>query len=327
MADLRNTPMFGQHEPPYSFEKDLQRIIPDLPTLNLTDLEGTRLMLIEQAESRESSAESLFSVADHYAEWEGTRVRVRIYHPSKNAPAPAIVYAHAGGFVLGNVDTADSWCRQLAKLTNAVVVSVDYRLAPEHPYPAAIDDCEVALAWMRSRAVELGIDVTRIVLMGDSAGAGIIASLVIRLRNTGARMPSLQVLCAPQLDPRGTSGSMHYFTTTPLWNSKLASQSWKMYLGDKAISVSDPESAPALLTDATGLPETFIYGHEFDPLRDDAVTFASSLFRAGVPTGLTIYRGTFHGSRSIESASSSKRIINDIVASIVSVLQRETNAD
>ncbi|GAA3733904.1 alpha/beta hydrolase [Leifsonia bigeumensis] len=307
-------------ESPYAFEDALAQVIPYLFVLDLDDLESSRAIVIEQAMKRAATADQVESVFDRTAQWRGRSVGVRVYRPEGVQDGAAILYFHAGGFVLGNVDSGDSWCRRLSTLVGAVVVSVDYRLAPEHPFPAAVDDGETAYGWLQDNAEELGIAGDNVALVGDSAGGGIAASVAIRLRGAQARPPRALVLCAPQLDPRGDSDSMRQFVDTPLWNTALARRSWQHYFGDRDYSKLGPEAAPALIDDATGLPETFVYAHEYDPLRDDAIAFAARLFAAGVPTGLSVYRGTFHGSRTVDAAPSSARIVADVVAALTNAL-------
>ena len=304
----------------YAFEDALAQVVPHLFVLDLDDLESSRALVLEQALKRAAMAEHVESVVDLTAQWSGRSVGVRVYRPEGTQDGPVILYFHAGGFVLGNLETGDSWCRRLSTLVGAVVVSVDYRLAPEHPFPAAVDDGETAYGWLQDNAEELGIARDSVALVGDSAGGGIAASLAIRLRDTEARLPRALVLCAPQLDPRGDSESMRRFVDTPLWNTALAERSWQHYFGDRTFEELGPEAAPALIDDATGLPETFVYAHEYDPLRDDAIAFAARLFASGVPTGLTVYRGTFHGSRTVDAAPSSARIVTDVVSALTNAL-------
>lgn len=213
-------------------------------------------------------------------------VPVRIYRGAP-APAPAVIYCHAGAFVLGNLDTDHRQCVELARRGRCSVVSVDYRLAPEHPYPAALDDVVAVLDWMIATAGELSVDTSRVAVAGGSAGGALAACLAQR------RSESLvfQLLHQPVLDDRAT-GSKDEFDATPAFDGPAAEVMWRHYLGAAEPSA---DSVPARYDELRGLPATFISCSDIDPLRDEALDYAVRLLRGGVATELHVFAGTCHG--------------------------------
>jgi acetyl esterase/lipase len=219
---------------------------------------------------------------------EAGKVPVRIYRGGKS-PAPAVVYCHAGGFALGNLDTDHRQCVELARRGRCAVVSVDYRLAPEHPYPAALDDAIAVLRWVAANATELGIDAARLAVAGSSAGATLAASLA---HGAAGEPPVVfQLLHQPVLDDRATASKAE-FRTSPAFDSEAADLMWRYYLGPEAASA---DAVPARRDRFEGLPPALITCAEIDPFRDEAVGYALQLLRAGVPTELHVFSRTCHG--------------------------------
>ena len=225
---------------------------------------------------------------------------------TRDALLPAILHIHGGGFVVGNLDTELASVVRMAREGPAVVVSVDYRLAPEHRFPAALDDCFAALEWLHSEARDLGVDRERVALYGGSAGAGLAAAVALLARDRGGPPLCFQFLSQPELDDRLETPSMQAFVDTPIWNRPSAANSWLHYLGPDPGDVS-PYAAPARATDLTGLPPAYVSTMEFDPMRDEGILYALRLLEAGVPVELHQFAGTFHGSSMVTTADSSKR--------------------
>jgi len=215
---------------------------------------------------------------------------------------------HGGGFVVGSVATEHVGAANLASNLGAVVVSVEYRLAPEHPFPAGLNDCYAALKWVHACATDLGIDPGRIAVYGQSAGGGLAAALSLFARDNGGPPICFQFLGIPELDDRLDTPSMQAFVDTPLWNRPNAELSWQYYLGDSRNSDVSQYAAPARAAELRGLPPAYVSTMEFDPLRDEGIRYASRLLEAGVPTELHSYPGTFHGSAVLVMASVSRRI-------------------
>ncbi|OBG48657.1 MULTISPECIES: alpha/beta hydrolase [unclassified Mycobacterium] len=217
-------------------------------------------------------------------------VRVRIYRGG-SSPAPVVVYCHAGGFALGNLDTDHRQCVELARRGRCTVVSVDYRLAPEHPYPAALADAGAVLRWVVTDAGKLGLDPTRIAVAGSSAGATLAACLAQAAADGSVPPVVFQLLHQPVLDDRVTP-SKKEFRASPAFDGEAADLMWGHYLGATTV----PESAvPARRTRLDDLPPALITCAEIDPFRDEAVDYALRLLRAGVSAELHVFARTCHG--------------------------------
>jgi len=238
-------------------------------------------------------------------------VPVRVYRPARpveGTRAPGIVMIHGGGFIIGSVEAEHAGAALMAISTGAVLVSVEYRLAPEHPYPAALHDCYAALCWLHDEADALGVDPARVALAGASAGGGLAAATALYARDQGGPPVCFQMLAIPELDDRLDTPSMRAFVDTPLWNQPLAVQSWRAYLGDLHGSPDVPAyAAPARAADLSGLPPAYVSTAEQDPLRDEGITYALRLLQAGVSVELHQFPGTFHGSALVTTASVSRR--------------------
>lgn len=229
-------------------------------------------------------------IADDAAPGPGGSVPVRIYRGAP-APAPAVVYCHAGGFALGNLDTDHRQCVELADRGRCTVVSVDYRLAPEHPYPAALDDARAVLRWVAASAQELGVDAARLAVAGSSAGAALAACLAHDATDGAAPPVAFQLLHQPVLDDRPTP-SKGEFRASPAFDGEAAELMWRYYLG---AADPPPAAVPARRPASGGHPPALITCAEIDPFRDEAVHYARALLRAGVPAELHVFAGTCHG--------------------------------
>ena len=239
-------------------------------------------------------------------------VPVRVYAPQQRSgsASPALLYIHGGGFVVGSIATEHAIAALLARKLGIPVISVEYRLAPEHPYPAGLEDCYAALQWLHAEATTLQVDRARIGVIGQSAGGGLAAALALLARDRGGPALCFQFLGIPELDDRLDTPSMRAFTDTPLWHRPNAELSWKYYLGTQYTPGGDgvpAYAAPARATDLRGLPPAYVSAMEFDPLRDEDVLYALKLMQAGVPVELHCYPGTFHGSSLVAHAAVSQR--------------------
>ena len=222
-------------------------------------------------------------------------LKVRIYRPDRASPRPVVLFFHGGGFVLCSVETHDGFCRQICNRAHAVVVSVEYALAPEDTFPAAPDDCLAAARWVGAHADSFGGDPDRIVLAGDSAGGGLAAVTAIRLRDEGGPRPAAQILMYPVID--------HYSAGTPSYTERgtacgLTGDAmrwfWDLYLGDAA-DAADPKASLSRTESLAGLPPAYVVVAEYDPLRDEGLRFAERLRQAGVPTECLRYGDMNHG--------------------------------
>ncbi|MER7506285.1 alpha/beta hydrolase [Nonomuraea pusilla] len=225
-------------------------------------------------------------------------VRVRLYRPADAAPgAPGLYWIHGGGMIFGAPEADDALMVEYAERLGAVVVSVDYRLAPEHPHPAPVEDCYAGLAWTAKNAAELGIDPARLALGGMSAGGGLAAATALLARDRGGPALVLQLLVCPMLDDRNTTPSSHAFAEAIVWDRSANLFGWRALLGDAAGGGDvSPYAAPARASDLTGLPPAFVDVGELEVFRDECVDYALRLAQAGVSTELHLYPGAFHGS-------------------------------
>lgn len=220
---------------------------------------------------------------------------VRIYTPEGAGPFPVLLFFHGGGWVICNLDTHDPTCRDLCAGASCLVISVDYRLAPEHKFPAATDDCLAATRWAGEHAADIGGDPARIAVAGDSAGGNLAAVTALRVRDEGGPPLRGQLLIYPATGYTPTpSGSM-------LENAEgyfLSLDDMRWFVGHYMRDESDgehPYLAPLKAPDLSGLPPALVITAEFDPLRDEGEAYAERLRTAGVPTALTRYDGMIHG--------------------------------
>jgi acetyl esterase len=242
----------------------------------------------------EGDAVEMADVSDRTVAGPGGDIPVRVYRPAGEGQRPIIVYYHGGGFALGTIEVADKPCRQLARDTGCVVVSVDYRLAPEHKAPAAGDDCYAATAWVAEHAAELGGD-GRLAVAGDSAGGNLAAVVPLLARDRGGPEIGLQILIYPVTDlveehPSRVENGEGYLLTR-------ASMAWfeDHYLSGSSTTASDPAVSPLRAADHSGLPPAIVITAGYDPLRDEGAAYAQRLKDAGVPV-VTIENPTMiHG--------------------------------
>ncbi|WP_433760251.1 alpha/beta hydrolase [Nocardia sp. CA-135398] len=222
-------------------------------------------------------------------------VGARLYRATSAADAPALLYMHGGGFILGTLDGVDELCRAIAARTGFVVVSLDYRLAPENPYPAALEDCFDAYLWLREHAVALHIDPDSIAVGGDSAGGALAAGLCLALRDGKLPLPISQVLAYPPVDDSFAAPSWTEFADAPLLTSADAKWLIEQYRGPDYRDQVDPLAAPMRAESLHSLPPALILTAEVDPIRDDAEVYAARLHRDGVAVTTIRYPGVFHG--------------------------------
>lgn len=223
-------------------------------------------------------------------------VPVRVYQPPRDgAPVPGLVFFHGGGFVVGGLDTEDERCREYARRLGIVVLSVDYRLAPEHPYPAAFDDCYRSVRWLSANAASLGVDPNRIAVGGTSAGGALAAAVALAARDRGDLDIAFQMLLYPVIDDRLATWSMSRCVATPGWNQPNSVHMWRHYLGDRLGGDVPAYAAPGRADDLRGLPPAYVMTIDRDPLRDEGVDYALRLVAADVPTELHNVPGAFHG--------------------------------
>jgi acetyl esterase len=236
-------------------------------------------------------------VCNRYIDRPGGAIPVRLYkHESEATPEPVIVYLHGGGFVIGSLDSFDRVCRRIAATSGCAVLSVDYRLAPESPYPAANDDAYTVLQWVGSdKAASWGLDRTRIAMAGDSAGGTLVASAALRAQRHNGPAIRHQTLIYPAVDLTERSYLSKIENATG-YQLTTAAVEWfyAQYLPDRSRAM-DPDCSPLLALDLHGQPPATVITAEFDPLRDEGVAYAKALSAAGVPVEHIRMDGMIHG--------------------------------
>ena len=239
-----------------------------------------------------------------------TRAGVRIYRPGRSLSKAGLLWMHGGGLISGHPAMDDGICAALARDLDLVVVSVRYRLAPRHPYPAAIDDCVEGWEWLRRSARDLGIDPTRVVVAGQSAGAGLAACLAQRILDAGSGPPAAQVLFCPMLDDRTATRYELDGIDHPLWNNRSNRAAWEWYLGRPAgLSAAPPYAVAARREDLAGLPPTWITVGDIDLFFDEDRRYADRLQEAGVACRLHISPHAPHSFQSlVPDAELSRRL-------------------
>jgi acetyl esterase/lipase len=224
-------------------------------------------------------------------------VRVRVYRPDvQTSKLPALLWIHGGGYVMGDIEQDDRLMKQLVKRIDCVAVSVDYRLAPEHPFPAPVEDCYAALKWFFAHADELGVAPDRIAVGGASGGGGLAAGLGLLARDRGEVKVAFQLLIYPMIDDRNVTPASYAITDPRMWNRESNRLGWKAYLGrDGGGADVSPYAAASRATDLKNLPPTYIPVGALDLFIDENIEYAQRLIQAGVPTELHVYPGAFHG--------------------------------
>jgi acetyl esterase/lipase len=248
----------------------------------------------------------------------GPAVRCLLYGPAERENATstaAYLHVHGGGYLFGSPEGSDPMNRYIARELGITVLSVDYRLAPEHPIPAPLDDCYAALSWLHENATDLGVDPQRIGIGGESAGGGLAAALAIKARDAGEYPICWQALTYPMLDNR--TGSEAYpgdaLVGEFVWTRELNQYGWQSYLGQAA---PEAPQVPARLQSFEGLPPTWMFTATLDLFRDENIEYAQQLMAAGVPCELSVYPGACHAFQRIEQAGLSKRYRADLLAAL-----------
>ncbi|MEO0460895.1 MAG: alpha/beta hydrolase [Myxococcota bacterium] len=226
---------------------------------------------------------------------DGRSIRCRLYSPAAKTAEqerPAMVFMHWGGFVVGNLKTEHARCVRLCRDHKLVVLSVEYRKAPEHPFPAGLHDCYDALRWLHDNSITYGVNAQNIGVGGTSAGGGLAASLALMARDLDGPKVAWQYLGFPVLDASCSSESARLYVDTPNWTSKANTLMWRYYLGDGELTGL---ASPLLADSLSGLPPAVIWTAEFDPLRDEGALYASRLWESGSRVHFYCYERAVHG--------------------------------
>jgi len=225
----------------------------------------------------------------------GVEIGIRIYTPKGgDGPFPIVAYFHGGGWVIGDLETHDHWCRAIASDVPAVVVAADYRLAPEHRFPAAAEDCYAAAKWVASNARALHGDPARLAVAGDSAGGNLSAAVAQMARDRGGPAIAFQLLLCPVTEHGYDTASYRENAEGYLLTKSGMVWFWNHYLGDAEKHARDPRASPMAAKNLAGLPPAHVVTAEYDPLRDEGEAYAERLRAAGVPVTLQRYDGQIH---------------------------------
>lgn len=263
------------------------------------------------------------ATTDHTAHGTSVEIPVRVYRPrAASGSVPCLLWIHGGGMIAGTVDMDDPVCERYADEARCVVVSVDYRLAPEHPHPAPVEDCFAALQWIARSAQELGVDASRLAVGGSSAGGGLAAATALLARDRNGPTVCFQLLIYPMLDDRNSTPSALEFDDILSWSRQHNLSGWAALLGEEPGGDDMSEyAAPARAGDLSGLPPAIIQVGELDTFRDEDIDYALRLLRAGVATELHVYPGAYHGfNLNVPEAAVSRRMTADSLAALVRAL-------
>jgi acetyl esterase/lipase len=277
------------------------QVLQGRPLVNWNDLPGSRQTAKQTLAALEASTPNSTQVTKEDRTVPGPQgapaVSLRIYRPGNLVgPKPVLLWIHGGGYVSGTVGQNDALMQHTVEEVGCVAISVEYRLAPEHPFPAPLEDCHAILTWIAEEALALDIDPTRIAVAGTSAGGGLAAALVQLARDQGKVKIAFCVLISPMLDDRDRTLSSEVFANAPVWSRQDNRKGWRAFLGDAAASAEvPPYAAAARATNLTNLPPTYIAVGSGELFLDEDVAYAQRLALAGVPIELHIYPRAFHG--------------------------------
>ena len=288
--------------------------LPQLTDETITDIR--RVMADQAPELQDPSSKSVYRKEIFVSVKGQPDVRCLLYGKlNGQEDASGYLHIHGGGYLFGSPEGSDPMNLHLASILNIVILSVDYRLAPENPIPAPLDDCYAALGWFHENAAELGVDPERIGVGGESAGGGLAAALAIKARDEGEYGLCWQQLTYPMLDDR-TGSSQHYgdpLVGEFVWTRELNQYGWSSYLGNAERTAPQ---VPGRLEEFRGLPPAWMFTASLDLFRDENILYAQNLMRSGVACDLVVYPGACHAFQRIESAAISKRYREEFVSSL-----------
>lgn len=276
-------------------DRELEVIARTLERADLSDVAAARRSLAAVVADRPASLSGV-DVFEATVAGAGGDVPVRVYRPRDPAAAGVLLFMHGGAFVLGGLDTEHTRCLAYSAAAACTVVSVDYRLAPENPYPAGLDDCITVARWLAGGgAASLGADPARIAVGGASAGGGLAACVALHERDTVGCPFVFQLLVYPVIDDRVATPSMARFRQLAPWDGEASALMWRLYLGERRSEPVSCYAAAGRAEDLGGLPATYVTTTEIDPLRDEGLDYARRLVAAGVEVEIHHLPGTFHG--------------------------------
>ncbi|CAL9629491.1 Acetyl esterase [Streptomyces sp. enrichment culture] len=295
-----------------------------LYTMTLAEARAADLASI-QADA--GTPEPVEQVTDTSMPGPGGALPVRVYRPAGEGPLPVLVYFFGGGWTLGSLDTGDAICRSLANAVGCLTIAVGYRLAPEHKFPAAPEDCFAGLRWAAEHAGRYGGDPSRLAVGGDSAGGNLAAAVTLMARDAGGPGLLAQVLVYPNTDCLADTPSRRENTDPLLFNDKSVHWYWDNYLASAEHAVH-PLASPLRAADHSGLPPALVITAEYDPLRDEGEEYARRLRDSGVPVEATRYAGMAHGFFAMAGTlDAGRRAVGQAAAFLRTALNRAETKD
>lgn len=265
-----------------------------VPHLSTLSIEQARAADRAAAAAGTGEAEPVAQIREIEIPGPAGQIPARVYRPDGAGPLPVLVYFYGGGWSLGTLDTCDGVCRMIANAAGCVTVATGYRLAPEHKFPAAVEDCHAGARWVAEHAAELGADATRLAVGGDSSGGNLAAAVALRARDLGGPAIAHQLLVYPNTDHQAGTPSMRDFADEYFFNPASVRWYWGMYLAAPEDG-ANPLASPLRADDLSGLPPATVITAGYDPLRDEAELYASKLQAAGVPAEIIRYGAMMHG--------------------------------
>lgn len=264
-----------------------------VPNLYTLTIEEAREADVKATVAGAGNPVPVAEVTERDIDGPGGPLRLRIYRPDGPGPHPVLLYLFGGGWSLGTLDTSDDVCRRLTNEAGCVTVSVSYRLAPEHKFPAALEDCYAAASWVAGHGAELRVDTSRMAVGGDSSGGNLTAAITLLARERGGPHFVHQLLVYPSLDYQAGTDSMRECDDEHFFNPRAVRWYWGLYLA-RDEDGANPLASPLREPDLSELPPATVISAEFDPLRDETERYAARLAEAGVPVEMTRYDGMPH---------------------------------
>ena len=310
------------------FNSELDLILSNMPKMNLNPnrIQSIRNSMKEASNNNSLLINESISISNKFilSSDKKVNIRLRIYQPKeKTKDTFGLLWFHGGGFALGIPEQDDFICQRFVLEANCVVVSVDYRLAPENPFPTPLEDCYEGLKWFSENSNKLGISSSRIAVAGVSAGGCLAAAVSLLARDRKGPLIEFQMPLYPMLDNRNTTPSSYEILDRRIWNREENLQAWSMYLGSKHTDDVSPYAAPSHATDLSGLPPTYICIGDLDPLRDEVISYVTRLSQAGVPTEFHLYPGCFHGFDQLSNIKISKRASTEYIQALKRAMKNE----
>jgi acetyl esterase len=266
----------------------------NVPNLYTLPIEEARAADVRGALVTAGELEAVHEIRDLSIPGPAGPLAARVYRPATPGTPAVLVYFFGGGWSLGTLDTSDAVCRMITNRAGCVTISVSYRLAPEHKFPCAVDDCYAGISWIAANAAEIGVDATRIAVGGDSSGGNLAAAVTLLSRERGGPPLVHQLLVYPNTEYGADTESMRQVTDKHFFNPNAIAWYWGMYLRSAEDGAS-PLASPLRAGDLSGLPPATVITAEYDPLRDEAEEYARKLTAVGVPTEIIRYDGMMHG--------------------------------